>query len=405
MTEPVSITLAACGDILLHGRYQDVAAHGRAHDLFADLTPLFAEADLVVGNMETVLARGGQPRDDKLCLRTHPDYAGALATSGVTLLSLANNHCLDYGPEALAETRSHLETAGIRVLGAGSNIAEATRPVVLERKGLRIGFIAACHESTKPAPAATADSPGIAPLSEDALFAAIDDLKPKMDHLFLLLHWGLEYAHYPTPEQASLARRAIDRGASVILGHHSHALQGIEAYDGGVIAYSLANLTDADVDWQGPGKRYQAELTEVDRESVLLRLRLTRDSVEALPSVPLWLGDDGRPAPAAGERAEKIERQLTEYSRRLSDSDLDAFWQDEVIRGRVSGPLQDWWSAGSPWDKIKGFRPGQLVTLYLLARTYMKVRFSHSESKWLLFNSRNDTRPMPSSEREKMRER
>jgi len=382
-----------------------MAAQGRAHDPFADLKPLLDEADLVVGNMETVLARSGQPREDKLCLRTHPDYACALATSGVTLLSLANNHCLDYGPEALAETRNHLETAGIAILGAGSNIAEATRPIVLEREGLRIGFIAACHESTKPAPAATADSPGIAPLSEGALFAAIDDLKPKVDHLVLLLHWGLEYANYPTPEQASLARRAIDQGASIILGHHSHALQGIEAYGGGVIAYSLANLTDADVDWQGPTKRYRAELTEVDRESVLLRLRLTRDAVEMLPVVPLWLDDDGRPTPAVGARAEKIERQLAEYSDRLSDSDLDAFWQEEVIRGRVSGPLQDWWSTGSLWDKLKGFRPGQLVTLYLLAQTYLKIRFSHSESKWLLFNSRNDTRPMPSSEREEMRER
>lgn len=404
MTEPESITLAACGDILLHGRYQDIAARGQAQEVFADLESVLAEADLVVGNMETVLTKEGQARDDKLCLRTDPDYARALEATGVQLLTLANNHCLDYGPEGLAETRRHLEAAGIQNLGAGADIAEATRPIVIERNGLRIGFIAACHESTKPAPAATADNPGIAPLKEDTLFAAVDALKPDVDHLILLLHWGLEYAHYPTPEQVALARGAINRGASVVIGHHSHALQGIEAYRGGVIAYSLANLTDADLDWKGPGKRYQAKLTDVDRESVLLRLRLTRNTVETLDPIPLWLEDDGRPTPATGERAEKIDRQLVEYSRRLSDSDLDAFWQDKVIKSRVAGPLQDWWSSGSLWDKLRGFRPGQLQTLYLLGQTYLRVRFSHSESKWLLFNSRNDTRPMPASEREDKRE-
>lgn len=397
MTEPSSVTLAACGDILLHGRYRKIAARGQARDVFADLRPLLDQADLVVGNMETVLGTAGEPRADKLCLRTDPAYAPALAEAGVDLLTLANNHCLDYGPEGLAETRRLLQEAGIQVLGAGADISEAARPVVVECQGLRLGFIAACHESTRPAVAATTDAPGIAPLSEEALLTAIDALAPDVDHILLLLHWGLEYACYPTPEQAQLARRAIDRGASAVLGHHSHALQGIETYGRGVIAYSLANLTDADVDWQGPGRRYQADLQEVDRESVLLRLRLTRDSIELLDPIPLWLDDAGHPTPAAGERADKIQRQLADYSRALASGDLETYWSDSVIESRVAGPLTAWWRSGSLWDKIKGFRPGQLVSLYLLLRTYLQVKLSRSESKWQLANPRNDKRPMPAA--------
>jgi poly-gamma-glutamate synthesis protein (capsule biosynthesis protein) len=397
MTNEGCVTLAACGDILLHGRYDDIARRGEASGVLAGLTPLLVGADLVVGNMETVLAEDGAPRDDKLCLKGDPRYAAVLARAGFNILTLANNHCLDYGPEALAETRAHLERAGISVLGAGSDREEATCPLVLERNGLRIGFIAACHASTKPAPPATADRAGIAPLEAEALIAAVADLKRTVDHVIVLPHWGLEYAHHPTPEQVELARRAVEAGASAVLGHHSHAIQGIETHAGGVIAYSLANLTDAPVDWQGPKKHYEADLTDVDRESILVRLRLTREGVELIDTPPLWLDEEGRPTPAEGERAAKIARELAEYSRVLRDGDLDAFWSDTVVRSRVSGPLAAWWRSGSLWDKIKGFRPGQLVTLYLLVVTYLKIKLSRSESKWLLFNSRNDTRPMPSA--------
>jgi poly-gamma-glutamate synthesis protein (capsule biosynthesis protein) len=394
-----SLILAACGDILLHGRYCDIAESGGADRVLDPLRRLLAECDLVVGNMETVLAKAetGSPRDDKLCLRGDPRYANCMAEAGFQVMTLANNHCLDFGPEALAETRRHLETAGIAVLGAGSDLDEAMRPVVLETRGVKLGFLAACHQSTKPAPAATRTGPGIAPLDRETILAAVEALAPEVDHVILLLHWGLEYANYPTPEQVELARSAVDRGASAVLGHHSHSLQGIETYAGGVIAYSLANFTDADVDWRGPSKHYRAELTEVDRESVLLRLRIDREGIEIHDRIPLWLDEDGRPSRAAGERARKIERQLEEYSGKLGDADLRAFWEDSVIESRVSAPLASWWHSGSLWDKVRRFRPGQLVTLFLLLRTYLTVKLSRSESRWLLFNTRNDTRPMPAA--------
>lgn len=397
MTMRGPLILAACGDVLLHGRYDRIAESGDPDHVFHRIRPLLAESDLVVGNLETILAHGGTPREDKLCLRGDPRYAQSLARAGFQVLTLANNHCLDYGPEALTESRQHLEAAGIAVLGAGSALEEAARPIVREVKGVKIGFLAACHESTKPAPAATPSRPGIAPLKPESLLAAVEALATQVDHVILLLHWGLEYANYPTPEQVEVAHAAIDRGASAVLGHHSHSLQGMEMYAGGVVAYSLANFTDAEVDWRGPARHYRAELTEADRESVLLRLRIDGERIEILDRIPLWLDDEGCPSPAEGKRASEIDARLEAYSDRLADADLKTFWEESVIESRVSGPIKSWWHSGSLWDKIKGFRPGQLVTLYLLARTYIKVKLSRSESKWILFSSRNDTRPMPAA--------
>jgi len=394
------LILYAFGDVMLHGRYQERADAGDTEDVFAPLAELLGGADIVAGNLETPLTAGGTPRDDKLCLRGDPVYAQRLAEAGVSVMNLANNHILDFGAGVLAETRSLLADAGIACTGAGANLAEATAPVIVERHGIRVGLLAACDPLTKPAPPATETSPGIVPLDADRLLAAVDALRPRVDHVVLMLHWGLEYSPLPTPEQVAFAHAACDRGVSVILGHHSHCIQGIEQRDGAVIAYSLANLTDDGVDLKTPRRHYLAPLTDEDRESFLLRLALHKDRVELLEPVPLWLDDSGRPTAASGARAAKIRAQLAECTERLSSTaDLEAYWADSVIERRVAGPLIAWWRDGSLWDKVRRFRPGQLVSAWLLLTTWLKVRFSRSDDRWLLYNGRNDTRPMPSADR------
>ena len=392
------LLLCAFGDVMLHGRYQERAVAGTANEVLAPFAELLADADLAVGNLETPLTTAGAPRTDKLCLRGDPAYARHLADAGVAVLNLANNHCMDFGAAALAETRALLHRAGIACTGAGAHLAEATAPIVLERRGVRVGLLAACDPLTKPAPAATETAAGIAPLDPEPLLAAVDALRPEVDHVILMLHWGLEYSPLPTPEQVQFAEAARARGVSVILGHHSHCIQGVDQCDGAVVAYSLANLTDDGVDLKTPQRHYLAPLTDVDRESFLLRLALYKDRVELLEPVPLWLDDAGRPTPATGERAANILATLADCTDRLRDTgDLEAYWADSVIERRVAGPLISWWQDGNLWDKVRRFRPGQIVSAWLLLTTYLKVRFSRSEERWLLYNERNDTRPMPSA--------
>ncbi len=154
------------------------------------------------------------------------------------------------------------------------------------------------------------------------------------------------------------------------------------------------------MDVRTPERHYQAELTETDREGLLLRVRLGPDGVQLLDPVPLWLDDDGRPGAAVGARAEKIRTGLAECNRLLEDTpDLRAYWEDSVIERRVAAPLISWWQDGSLWDKVRRFRPGQIVSAWLLLKTYVQVKLSRSQSRWLLFSSRNDTRPMPAVRR------
>lgn len=393
-----TVELHALGDIMLFGRYDQLAETREASRLFDRVTPLWTAADVVVGNLECVLSDLGEPLSGKLCLRGKPEYRPILAQSGITVLSLANNHAFDFGAEAFKDMRDDLEAAGLTTVGAGETLTAARTPRIVERNGLRLGFLAYCHASTRNLSYADHNQSGVAPLELELVYADIAALKDAVDHIILSLHWGLEYSGLPTPEQVQLARSAIDRGARVVIGHHSHMLQGIETYRDGVIAYSLANFIDADVDLEQHGKVYRYQMVDVDRESILLRVKLSPGQVELLEPVPLWLADDGMPEPATGDRRDKILRDLAERSASLAADDLKGAWENRLVEKRVAGPLLHWWRNGNLVDKIRNFRLGQLKTAYLLIRTYLKIRFSRSEERWGLFNPRNDTEPMPYAE-------
>jgi poly-gamma-glutamate synthesis protein (capsule biosynthesis protein) len=389
------VRLGAVGDVMLHGRYDKRARAGEAEGVFAPLAAAAAELDVLVGNLETVLAAGGAPRADKLCLRGDPAYARALAAAGFRVLSLANNHTFDYGWPAFAEMRGHLRAAGLRYAGAGADLAEARAPALVEAGGARFAFLAYCDASTGATQFAGEGTPGVAPLDRELVLADLARWREAVDHVVLLLHWGLEYVAHPTPEQVRLAEELLAAGARAVLGHHSHMLQGVQARDGRLVAYSLANLTDAAVDWQGPTRHFQAPLTDVDRESVLLRLAFTPGAVALERTVPLWLDDAGQPVPAEGERRARIQSALAERSDGLDPDALERRWQSQVVERRVLGPLQAWWEDGSLLDKLRRFNLGQIHSAYLLARTYLQVKLSRSAGRWSLVNPRNDRRPMP----------
>jgi poly-gamma-glutamate capsule biosynthesis protein CapA/YwtB (metallophosphatase superfamily) len=168
------------------------------------------------------------------------------------VVNLANNHAMDYGAEAMLQTRTHLADAGSPPPAPGPTSA---------RPPSRSSSSATACASACSAPATAPPSQGRwprrrAPASRPAdaawLLPAVEALKTRVDQVVLMLHWGLEYSPLPTPEQVELAHAAIERGAGLIIGHHSHCIQGIERYRGGLIAYSLANLTDDRVDVTTP---------------------------------------------------------------------------------------------------------------------------------------------------------
>lgn len=215
----------------------------RGVDPFAEFAPFLKAADLVVGNLECVVASSGEPIPEKpwtfearpRCTELLKRYFHAVCT--------ANNHSGDYGKGAFVEQCDLLEKAGMPYFGGGRNLADARKPLMVERKGLRIALLGA--NDFKPREFEAGEkTPGIAWLEEKTILEDIRAAREtyKADLVIPFLHWGVEGEPKPEPEQEELARKMIDAGADMIIGGHPHRLQSVGEYRGKPIIYSLGNF-------------------------------------------------------------------------------------------------------------------------------------------------------------------
>jgi len=218
------ITLMAVGDILL-GRLVAERAHvaGELYP-FEHVTALLRKGDIICGNLEGPLSHRGEPNTQKareLLFRADPQMATRLKATGFAVLSLANNHMLDYGTAAFQDTLEALDRVGIGYVGAGLNEREARCPLIREVGNLAIGFLAYTYGYP-----ATGNRAGCAYRDLAAMEKDIRTLKPKVDVMVVSLHDGIEFVDYPTPRMRVLAHSAIAWGAHVVLGHHPIPCKG-----------------------------------------------------------------------------------------------------------------------------------------------------------------------------------
>ncbi len=240
------LKLIAVGDILLgHDAQPWMDAEGIDYSLRALARPT-SEEELLIGNLEGPLTLASRPIDpDKaFLLRADPAVAPILRDFGFEVLSLANNHTLDFRRAGLLDTQGALAEAGISSFGAGLDRAEAEAGVILERAGLRIGFLGFCQ------PFETYDDigffakrwhAGVARLDASSVQSAMAALRPRVDVLVVAAHWGDQYLGV-TDTQRDWARRFVELGADLVLGHHPHVAQGVGTYRGVPILYSLGNF-------------------------------------------------------------------------------------------------------------------------------------------------------------------
>ncbi len=240
---PVSIITV--GDIF-PGRDSDGTV-----DPLQDVANWLGNADLTIGNLEGVLVDSGTPRQapeggaQPIILRAPPAFAERLSQAGFDIVSLANNHSLDYGTEGLQGTIDHLQQAGLAVTGVTDD-APSTGPLIQEIDGLCLAFLAFNAVST-PADTATCAAPGGCstaprlwdPQTSPPIIAAAGD---QADAVIVSVHWGYEYQPQPDPVQESIARAMIAAGADLIIGHHPHVPQKFAIQGDQVIAYSLGNF-------------------------------------------------------------------------------------------------------------------------------------------------------------------
>jgi poly-gamma-glutamate capsule biosynthesis protein CapA/YwtB (metallophosphatase superfamily) len=231
-------TLLFAGDVTLSDAFADLI--GQDYDwAFAEMEE-YRQADIAMVNLENPLTTATTPLPDKqFNFKADPGSIEVLMRGGVDIVTLANNHAMDYEEPGLVETMEILDRAGIRHIGAGRDITEARRPEIMEVKGQRIAFLGYYDADFHAAGEGIA---GTNPTHNDRIAEDIKAIRNQVDWIIVNYHWGAEKSSYPGDWQIDLAHFTIDQGADLVVGHHPHVLQGAEIYKGRPIAYSLGNF-------------------------------------------------------------------------------------------------------------------------------------------------------------------
>ncbi len=234
-SSPSSLTLIAVGDVML-GRA--VEKKSGEHTVFYPLEPVqgyLNQADMTFGNLECAVTTRDFAVRKAYRLKADPKVVPALVACGFDVLSLANNHTMDCGKLGLVETIEALRGAGILTVGAGGDWAMAREPAVVKVQGLKVAFLAYTD---------VPDGSGtyIARGDSAQIVEAVARVRKQADLVLVSFHWGEEYATAPLSYQKALAHAVIDAGATLVIGHHPHVIEGVERYKQGLIAYSLGNF-------------------------------------------------------------------------------------------------------------------------------------------------------------------
>lgn len=227
-------------------QYMDTQPDGLKDCMSDPLLQEMRSADILMINNEFTYSTRGTPLAGKaFTFRADPGRAEELKKLGTDVVSLANNHVYDYGEEALLDTLETLEQAGIPYMGAGRNLRDAGKPVSFLANGRKITIVSATQieRSTNYTKEATDTSAGVLKtLSPDKFLTVIENAKAKSDYVIAFVHWGTEGTSHYGSDQVSLGKQFIDAGADVIIGGHTHCLQGFDFYNGKPIIYSLGNF-------------------------------------------------------------------------------------------------------------------------------------------------------------------
>lgn len=243
-SEEKTTKLVFAGDILLTGyllsQYDNRGINGI---VAADIVGEMNQADLTMVNEEFPFStRGTAAQDKQFTFRIDPKRVNVFQDLGIDIVTLANNHVLDYGQEALTDTFDTLDNAGIQYVGAGNNYEEAKQRREFELNGKKVGILAASRV-LPVASWAAGTSPGVfSTYDPTGLVGEIENAEQDCDIVIVYVHWGIEKSEYPEDYQRELAKKYIDAGADIVIGAHPHVLQGIEYYNGKPIIYSLGNF-------------------------------------------------------------------------------------------------------------------------------------------------------------------
>ena len=251
-----------------------------------DLAPVLQAADIAFVNLESPFSDRGAVVEHGMIFKAEPEMIAALELAGVDVVSTANNHARDQGSHGVEFTLDWLQRHQIAVAGTGSSAEAAHAGVVIERNGMKFGFLAYTYDQSNGNHTDTDDR--VAVMDVARMRQDVAQLATRADAIIVSMHAGIEYSPKSNAQQVAFARAAIDAGASVVVGHHPHVTQPWERYGQGVIFYSLGNLVFdqfqrvetqrgalADIVFEGP-RLARASLLPVDIVGTAPRLAVAK---------------------------------------------------------------------------------------------------------------------------------
>ena len=322
MSNQETVKLIAVGDMMLgdlphcfgFGVGSQIEKHG-PHFPFDRCLDELKQADLLFGNLEVVLSAFNwkSSRIETSILRGQPEAVKGLSQAGFDVVSLANNHIMQHGRKALEETIDILNEKGIKYVGVEIPEKGITNQAIFEINGISIGFLG---HNLRPQQYFL-DPPLYVSGKYEQIKINIERLRKEVEIIVISLHWGEEFVDYPSSPQIDLARKIIDCGADIILGHHSHMIQGVEKYKGKIIAYSLGNFI-FDM-WQ-----------ERLRESIILKIEFDKNANIDYDIVPVMINKKFQPTIASTTSEDKIRTHIQAISKKIQNSSDELAYEKTV---------------------------------------------------------------------------
>ena len=264
-----------------------------------NVQPYFSTDDLTIVNFEGTLSERGSRQDKTFAFRGKPEYTKVLTEGSVEAVTLANNHSKDYGNESMEDTKKYLQEAGVIWF-------ENLNTRVIDVKGVKVGLVGLYDLDNS---------------ANDNLPKAMEQVKSEGAEVIIVqIHWGIEGENYPEESQISLAHKAIDSGADLVIGHHPHVLQGLENYKGRMIAYSMGNFC------------FGGNQNPSDKDTMMFRQTFTvKDgkvtTYENYSVIPCRLSsvssrNNYQPTPAEGEEKARIAGKIQKFSNKLGNTEI-----------------------------------------------------------------------------------
>lgn len=275
--------IAFIGDVMIGRLVNEILKYEEFKYVWGDTLEILKNADLRACNLECVISDIGEPwsiTPKVFHFRSDSKNIEVLKIANINIVSLANNHTLDYGYEAMFDMLENLKKNGIYYTGAGKNLGEASQPVMLKIKNKKLGFIA--FTDNEPFWSATNNKPGIfyVELKEggknlDYLLSLIEETKRRVDYLIISVHWGPNWGYQPLKEHIYFAHKFIECGADFIFGHSPHIFRGIEIYKEKFVLYSVGDFIDD----------YAVDEVERNDESFIFIWDIEKQTLELYPTI------------------------------------------------------------------------------------------------------------------------